>query len=241
LRVTRNRGSSVTNNDILRRLRYSFNFNDNTMMALFAEAEVAVTREQISQWLKKDDDPAFVRLSDMQFASFLNGFINHRRGKKDGEQPKAEHKLTNNIILKKLKIALNFQTEDIINLLTTVGFKLSAPELTALFRKPDHKHYRECKDQLMRNFLTAIQQTYRPNSSSSDSSNQAAAPKASQPTRDNTPTESSKAAVSDNKPKSAKPNASALYINPNAKPKAKPSSGKKVLKLQPKDIWKNVE
>ena len=52
----------MDNNDILRRLRYTFSFNDRQMIAVFAEADCEVTREQVSSWLKRDDDPALVGL-----------------------------------------------------------------------------------------------------------------------------------------------------------------------------------
>jgi len=38
------------------------------MIALFALADLQVTREQISDWLKKDDDPAYQKCSDTQLA-----------------------------------------------------------------------------------------------------------------------------------------------------------------------------
>ncbi|GAA0816661.1 hypothetical protein GCM10009111_16780 [Colwellia asteriadis] len=130
------------------------------MVELFALAEHTVTREHISQWLKKDNDSDFVSCSDTELAIFLNGFINDRRGKKPGPQIAPEKRVTNNIILTKLKIALNLQAEDIIELLNTVDFRLSKPELSAFARKVDHKHYRECKDQVIRNFLNAIDKKY---------------------------------------------------------------------------------
>ena len=92
----------MTNNDILRRIRYVFDFNDTKMIAIFALADYKVTREQISAWLKKDDDPDYKTCSDTQLAIFLNGLINHKRGKKDGPQPTPEKKLNNNIIFRKL-------------------------------------------------------------------------------------------------------------------------------------------
>ena len=105
----------MTNNDILRRIRYTFDFNDSKMIAIFGLADHQVTREQVSDWLKKDDDPAFRKCSDAQLAVFLNGLINDRRGKKEGEQPEPEQRLTNNIIFKKLKIALDLKAEDILH------------------------------------------------------------------------------------------------------------------------------
>ncbi|MCK5356250.1 MAG: DUF1456 family protein, partial [Methyloprofundus sp.] len=77
----------MTNNDVLRRIRYTFDFNDEKMIALFALADCQVSREQISNWLKKDDDPDYKACNDTQFAIFLNGLINDRRGKKEGAAP----------------------------------------------------------------------------------------------------------------------------------------------------------
>ena len=153
----------MTNNDILRRIRYTFDFNDSKMIAIFALADHQVTREQVSDWLKKDDGPAFRKCSDAQLAVFLNGLINDRRGKKEGKQPKPEQRLTNNIIFKKLKIALDLKAEDILQILELTDIHISKHELSAFFRRPDHKHYRDCKDQVLRNFLNAIQLKYRDN------------------------------------------------------------------------------
>ena len=97
----------MTNNDVLRRLRYTFNFNDQKVIAIFAAGDLTVTRDQISNWLKKEEDPAYVNCPDTTCAAFLNGFINERRGKKEGEPVKAEKRLNNNLILTKLKIAFN--------------------------------------------------------------------------------------------------------------------------------------
>ena len=151
----------MTNNDILRRLRYTFDFDDSKMIAIFAAADHKVTREQISDWLKKDDDPAYQECSDLEFAIFLNGLINDKRGKKDGPQHQPETRLNNNLIFIKLKIALNLQADDIVQLLDLSGFRLSKAELSAFFRKTGHRHYRECKDQVLRNFLKGLQLQYR--------------------------------------------------------------------------------
>lgn len=153
----------MTNNDILRRLRYTFNFNDKRMIAIFALADHQVTRQQISDWLKKEDDPAYRRCNDMELAIFLNGLISFKRGKKEGPQPVPEKQLTNNIIFRKLKIALNLQAEDIMAIMALADLPISKHELSAFFRKPDHKHYRLCKDQILRNFLTGLQFKFRDN------------------------------------------------------------------------------
>jgi uncharacterized protein YehS (DUF1456 family) len=152
----------MTNNDILRRLRYTFDFNDDQMIDLFKQSGKETTREEISNWLKKDDDPEYESFYDVDFAYFLNGLIILNRGKKGDELPKAEKSLNNNIVFRKLKIALNLRDEDILDILTLVDFRFSKHELSAFFRKPEQNQYRPCKDQILRNFVHGLQIKYRP-------------------------------------------------------------------------------
>ena len=160
----------MTNNDILRRIRFIFNFSDSKMIAIFAMADHRTSREEISNWLKKDSDPAYRKCHDSLLAIFLNGLINDNRGKRKGVWHVPEKRLTNNIILRKLKIALAMKDEDILEILKLVDFHISRHELSAFFRKPDHKHYRPCNDQVLRNFLNGLQYRYRPEQSRVQSS-----------------------------------------------------------------------
>ena len=153
----------MTNNDILRRIRYIFDISDSKMIAVFGLAGFQATREQISNWLKKDDDPDCQNCNDAQLAIFLNGMIIDKRGKKDGPQPKPEQRINNNIIFRKLKIALNLKAEDVLEIMDLANLRVSKHELSAFFRHPDHKHYRDCKDQILRNFLKGMQLKYRAN------------------------------------------------------------------------------
>ncbi len=151
----------LRNNDIFRRLRYIFDFNDTKMMELFSLGDYAATRAEISDWLKKDDDPAFQELPDVRLAIFLNGFINDRRGKREGEQPPPELRLNNNIIFRKLRIALNLKDEDILRILAVAGLRISKHELSAFFRNPNQRQYCPCEDQVLRNFLAGLQIKHR--------------------------------------------------------------------------------
>lgn len=159
----------MTNNDILRRIRYTFDFDDSKMIAIFGLGGHTVTRAQISDWLKKEEDDAYCACSDADFATFLNGLINDRRGKKDGAQPEPEDRLNNNAIFMKLKIALDLKTDKVQELMNLGGLSLSNHELSAFFRRPGHKHYRECKDQCLRSFLKGLQLKFRDNLESSES------------------------------------------------------------------------
>jgi len=150
----------VNANDILRRIRYTFEFSDSKMMEIFALAGYEITRAQISDWLKKDDDPAYKDLDDNHLSIFLNGFIIEKRGKKEGPQPIAENRLNNNIVFRKLKIALDLKDDNILEILALADMRISKHELSAFFRKPDQEQFRPCKDQILRNFIHGMQVKY---------------------------------------------------------------------------------
>lgn len=152
----------MLNNDVLRRLRYVLDINDAKMMDIFAGGGHAVTREQVTSWLKKDDEPAFVQCEDLPMIAFLDGLIIDRRGPSDAASSTKEMVVNNNLIFRKLKIAFNLQAEDILAIFDLSGFALGKHELSAFFRRPLHKNYRECQDQILRNFLNGLQLKYRP-------------------------------------------------------------------------------
>lgn len=153
----------MTNNDIIRRIRYAFDISDTKMIETFALGTLTASRAEISNWLKKDTDPDYVALSDFQLAAFLNGLISDRRGSREGPKPIPEKQLDNNIIFRKLRIAINLKDVDILEILQLAEFKISKHELSAFFRKPGQSQYRECKDQILRNFLRGLQLKYREN------------------------------------------------------------------------------
>ncbi len=64
--------------------------------------------------------------------------------------------MTNNDILKKLRVALQLKDTDIVHIMGLVDFKVSKSEINALYRNEDHPKYVECKDQFLRNFLNGL-------------------------------------------------------------------------------------
>jgi len=151
----------MNNSDIIRTIRYIFNFKDPKMIEIFKAGGLEVKREQVANWLKREDEPFYEAIIDKDLAIFLNGFIIEKRGKKEGEEPKPEKTLTNNIIFRKLRIALNLKEDDVLEILSSVGMHISPHELSAFFRNPSQAQYRPCKDQILRNFLRGLQKRYR--------------------------------------------------------------------------------
>jgi len=159
----------MNNNDILRRLRFAFDFADKDAVGFFnldPSSNAPMDKEGYRARLAKDDDPQFIACSDGELCAFLDGFVVDQRGLRDPapapQAPKpADFRLSKNDVLKKLRIALTFREEDMLETLELGGSKLSRGELGALFRKPGHKHYRACGNQVLRNFIKGLTEQIR--------------------------------------------------------------------------------
>lgn len=151
----------MTNNDILRQLRYIFDYSDQEMIDVFKAADYDVERWKISDWLKKDDDQQ-MNLLNSELNFFLDGLINIKRGKRDSYQLTMNKELSNNLVLRKLKIALNLKDYDILKLMNAVDAEIGKHELSAFFRNPKQSQYRDMGNQYLRNFLHGLQLKYRP-------------------------------------------------------------------------------
>lgn len=144
-------------NDVLRSLRYLLDISDAELAAIAQLADAGISSEAIAAYLCNDDEEGFVSCSDAVLGSVLDGLIVHRRGRDDSRAPQPlELPLSNNTILKKLRVAFELKEEDMHAILDAAEFPLSKPELSALFRKPGHHNYRPCGDQLLRKFLKGL-------------------------------------------------------------------------------------
>ncbi len=146
----------MINNDILRRISTIFDFNDEKIQAIFALNQCDINAEQLVCVFKEKNDPGYKELLDVELASFLNGLIIDKRGKQDGPQRQPEQVLSNNAIFNKVKIALALKADEVISILELSGLSLGKYELSAFFRNVDHKHYRECSDEVLSTFLKGL-------------------------------------------------------------------------------------
>jgi uncharacterized protein YehS (DUF1456 family) len=146
----------MINNDIIRALRYILNVSEFKLVEIAQLGGGEVTQAEINTFMKQEEEPGFELCPHNLMARFLNGLIIYKRGKDDSRPPMAPDLPTNNVVLKKLRVAFELKDDDILAMLEGVGFKLSKSELSALFRKEGHVNYRPCGDQLLRNFLKAL-------------------------------------------------------------------------------------
>lgn len=149
----------MINNDVLRSIRYMLDLGDAKVIEItkLADPELAIEKAEVQAFLKKEEEEGFVECSNRVLAHFLDGLVIHFRGK-DPKLPArpVEKRVTNNVVLKKLRVAFELKDVDMHETFSAVGFPVTKPELSALFRQSDHKNFRLCGDQMLRNFLKGL-------------------------------------------------------------------------------------
>ena len=146
-------------NDTLRSIRYMLDLSDDHVIGVvhLADPDFAIDKAQVQAWLRKDEEEGYEPCTDAMLARFLDGLVIHYRGRKEDAAPRpVEKRMTNNLVLKKLRIAYELKDEDMHSAFAAAGYPISKPELTALLRQPGHKNYRACGDQVLRNFLKGL-------------------------------------------------------------------------------------
>lgn len=173
----------MNNNDRLVRLRYALDIKDTEMVEIFKLGGLEIAKEDIKKLLakSKNENSDTVKKEEFQkndyvkdcsnqtLESFLNGLIIFKRGKQEpnGNEPDKpapmviNDKNVNNMLLKKIKIALSLSSEDMLGILGNAGVQISKSELSAVFRKEGHRNYKECGDRYARNFLKGLAIAWR--------------------------------------------------------------------------------
>ena len=146
-------------NDIFRKLTQSLPLSVEQVQALFAESDIDLTDKEVGNLLKTDYQPGFEAMPEYILLIFLNNLIDQKRGKKidaQAEVVEKHHKVSNNDVLKKLRIAFNLHEQDVRDALKLVTIELTKSDLSALFRKPGHVHFKACDDELVLDFIQGL-------------------------------------------------------------------------------------
>jgi uncharacterized protein YehS (DUF1456 family) len=149
----------MINNDVMRSIRYMLDLSDGKVVEIIrlTDADFPIATADVQALLKAEGQDGFVPCSDRVLAHFLDGLVFHFRGRDASLPPRVVAKrITNNLVLKKLRVAFQLKDVDMHEIFAAAGYPISKPELTALFRQADHKHYRACGDQILRNFLKGL-------------------------------------------------------------------------------------
>lgn len=178
---------SLDNNDLLRRLRYALRCDDALTVKLIELGGGKATIAQAGGWRAKESDPDYAVCTADTVTRFLDGLILDKRGPREpalsspwpdkskqrkaaGENseskpseeksatPEKAVQMDNNLVLKQLRIALSLRSDDVHAILKAGGSSMSSSEASALFRKPDARNFRQCGDQVLRQFIAGLVQ-----------------------------------------------------------------------------------
>ncbi len=151
----------MRNNDVIQSIRYILDLSEVEIADILRLAGYNATRSEVN-YIFNDNDGEGPDSTHEMTAYFLDGLIYHLRGKSDKHPPQPiQTPVTNNMVLKKLRVAFKLREEDIHRILKKTGFKISGPELSALFRRKDQKNYRPAGDQVLRYFLKGLAEEKR--------------------------------------------------------------------------------
>jgi uncharacterized protein YehS (DUF1456 family) len=154
----------MINNDVLRSIRYMLDLSDVKIIGIarLADADFAIDKADVQAFLRKDEEEGYMECTDVVLAHFLDGLVFHYRGRDESVPPRPlEKRITNNVVLKKLRVAFELKDVDMHQVFEDAGFPVSKPELSALFRQAGHKNFRLCGDQMLRNFLKGLTRRVR--------------------------------------------------------------------------------
>jgi uncharacterized protein YehS (DUF1456 family) len=164
----------MNHNDVLRRVRFALRIDDTAAINIFKLAGYKMDIEYLKANMKKEEEAGFLPCRDSVMAMFLDGLIIKMRGAQSDAPPPQLARgefLSNNEILRKLRIALSFRDDDMLEVMKLGNFNMSKGEMSAFFRKPDHRNFKPCGDQVLRYFLLGLARKLRPDVSSPTTDN----------------------------------------------------------------------
>lgn len=150
----------MRNDDVIRSIRYMLDLDDIKIAHILKLRDYEPRRGEVATIFNPGEVPEGEHPADASeelMAYFLDGLIYYRRGKDKNHPPHPiKTPITNNMVLKKLRVAFKLKEKDMHTILESAGFSLSKHEMSALFRSEGSKNYRECGDQVLRYFLKGL-------------------------------------------------------------------------------------
>jgi len=149
----------MISNDVLRSVRYLLDLPDARIVDVVHLADPAfdLSPDEVRAWLLREDEPGYKECPNAALARFLDGLIVHLRGRDESRPPPPiAARVTNNLVLKKLRVAFALKDTDVQDVFRAADFSISTAEIGALCRQPGQRNYRACGDQILRNFLKGL-------------------------------------------------------------------------------------
>ncbi len=147
----------MTNNNILKFLQKITQLDGNQIIEIFHLVDTNISDKRIQGYLKDKDNKDYLDCGAVALETFLDGLIIYKRGDSGKKKEQTKVKLTNNLILKKLRIAFDLKDADMFAIFESVDIQITKTELASLFRNENHKKFRYCPDSILELFLEGLE------------------------------------------------------------------------------------
>ena len=148
-------------NDILFKLKTALSIDNESMIKAYALAEYEMKEERLNNILKRRQDKGYEDATYEELGVFLDGLVLLKRGPSDKVVNDDEVvALTNNLILKKVRVAMELKEPELVILFALAEVSLTKRQIGSLFRKEGGKNFKECSDELLMAFLEGLDEFY---------------------------------------------------------------------------------
>jgi len=150
----------ISTNEILYRIQKALNLSTEDMIEIYKLASHTMSWEHLDSLLKRRQEEGFMLCSYEELGVFLDGLVTFKRGPSPKKSNDEVVELTNNLILKKLRIALELKEAEIEIIFGLAEIELTKQQLASLFRKESHKNFKPCSAELLMAFIEGLDEFY---------------------------------------------------------------------------------
>ena len=150
----------VSTNEILYRIQKALNLSMENMIEIYKLESYEMSETHLDALLKRRLDKGFMLCSYEELGVFLDGLVTFKRGPSPKKSTDEVVELTNNLILKKLRIALELKEAETEIIFGLADIELTKQQLASLFRKENHKNFKPSSDELLMAFIEGLDEFY---------------------------------------------------------------------------------
>jgi uncharacterized protein YehS (DUF1456 family) len=150
----------IQTNEILYRIQKALNLTNSDIVEAYKLESYGMKESHLESLLKRRQDKDFMLCSHEELGVFLDALVTLKRGPSPKKQNNEEVELTTNLILKKLRIALELKEAETEIIFGLADVELSKQQLASLFRKEGHKNFKECSVELLMAFIEGLDEFY---------------------------------------------------------------------------------
>jgi len=149
----------VNPSEILQEIKNALNLNRAQIMHIYELEEYPISKERLDAILKNSAKKGSSKATYEELGVFLDGLIQYKRGTSK-QEAQEDAILDNNLILKKLRVALNLKEYELALIFELADFNISKSAIKDMFRGYEHPKFKECDNKTLKAFLEGLNEFY---------------------------------------------------------------------------------